>query len=116
EPPVCGVGVEGLVEVTGSKLSEGVAFPVLALSSVLGELDRSDAVSEPVEDATGVDLGKLSWIADEHDLGSGAGGLVEEGGEGSGPGHTGLVDHQHGPVVEVLVAGVEVHAEGGECP
>ena len=81
------------------------------MATVLDELDRFEPAGEAGEQAAGVDLGELAGVADEHDLGAGPVGGVEERGEGAGAGHAGLVDDQHGAVVESWLAVVEVDAQ-----
>jgi hypothetical protein len=46
----------------------------------------------------------LALVADQHDLGLGVGGVVEQPGEAAGVDHPGLVDDQHGAVGELPVA------------
>jgi hypothetical protein len=91
-----------------------VTFPVVALTSVVDELDRFEAPGESSEHPAGVDLGELPGIADQDNLGPGPLRCVEDGSEGPGAGHPGFVDDQNGPVVEVPAAIVELDAQHGE--
>ena len=66
------------------------------------------------EHAAGLDLGQLLRVADEHDLRTVHGCVAQQGCEGSGADHAGLVDHEHGSLVESLVAVLEVEVELGD--
>ena len=73
-------------------------FPRLLLAAVDDEL--GDPVAERVEGGPKAllrrHLGELAVIADEHDLGAGGRGLVDDGGKVAGACHAGFVDDDHG--------------------
>src|SRR5690606_29262900 len=53
----------------GRQLTRGIALPVLALSSDLGDLDRAVALGDRAERSPRLDRLQLLNIADQHDLG-----------------------------------------------
>jgi len=101
DPVVSNVGIEGLVDVAGTQLSQGVAFPRVHLTAVLVEETRAESCAKAADGAAGVDLGKLARVTDQHDLGVGVFSVVEESGHLAGPDHGGLVNHHHRPGSEV---------------
>ena len=86
------VGGDRVVDVPVAELSERVTFPRFPLASVFGESDRRDAFTETTEEPSGVDLGKLARIADEHDLGVRGRGVVEHSCELASADHSRFVD------------------------
>ena len=87
---------------------QGLAFPGLVLAAVLGQLAGAEAEPQGAEAAAGVDRGQLPVIADQHHLGLGLLGVVEEAGELAAAEHAGLVHHQHRPLIQLLAAAVQV--------
>jgi hypothetical protein len=83
----------------------------LVLAAVLGQLARAEAETEGAEATTGVDRGQLPVIADQHHLGPGLLGVLEEAGELAAAEHAGLIDHQHRPAVQLFAAAVQVGQE-----
>ena len=59
------------------------------------EADRVGAGGDRGEQAAGLDLPELRGVADQHQLGLGRLGVVDQAGEARGVHHPGLVDHQH---------------------
>jgi hypothetical protein len=110
--PVVGpIGRDGFVDQARADQLQGLAFPGLVLAAVLGQLAGAEAEAEGAEAAAGVDGGQLPVIADQHHLGPGLLSVVEETGELAAAEHAGLVHYQHGPLVELLAAVVEVAQE-----
>jgi len=105
------VGGHRLLHQPISDQLEGLAFPGLLLPAVLGQLGGAQAETEGAEAAAGVDGGQLPVIADQHDLGLGLLGVIQETGQLAAAEHAGLVHHQHRPLIELLVAAVEVGQE-----
>ncbi len=70
DPAVVAVGADGGVDVAVAQLAQCLTLPFVPLAAVLGELDAWQPVSQPGQQASGVDLGKLARVADQHDLGS----------------------------------------------
>jgi hypothetical protein len=110
--PVMGlVGSDGFLNQSGSDQLEGFAFPGLLLPPVLSQLRGAEAKPQGAEAAAGIDRRQLPIIADQHDLGLGLVGVVEEAGELAAADHAGLIDHQDGAGVQLLAAAVQVAEE-----
>ena len=110
--PVVGpVGGHGLLDQAGADQLQGLAFPGLVLAAVLGQLAGAEAETEGAEAAAGVDRGQLPVIADQHHLGPGLLGVLEEAGQLAAAEHAGLIHHQHRPAVQLLAAAVQVGQE-----
>jgi len=84
-----------VLDIATAQRRERIAVPGLALAVNLAKLDRAEALSECPEGAAGVDLGKLSIIADEHELRLRAARGVRERRVVAGADHAGFVDDQH---------------------
>ena len=56
-PSVLSVGLDRLVHGSVAEFGESVAFPLVLLADVVGQLDGGEPVGESPEQATGVDLG-----------------------------------------------------------
>jgi hypothetical protein len=107
--PVMGpVGGDCLVDQPGADEFEGFAFPGVVLPPVLQKFGGAEAEAEGAEAAAGVDGGQLPVVADQHHLGLGALGVVEEAGKLAGAEHARLVHHQHRPSIQLLAATVQV--------
>jgi hypothetical protein len=87
---------------------EGFAFPGLVLAAVLGQFGGAEAKAEGAEAAAGVDRGQLPVVADQDHLALRLVGVLEQAGQLAAAQHAGLIHHQHGPAVEVLLAAVKV--------
>ncbi len=68
QSPVRLEGVEGPFDVAGSQFVQRLAFPLVALATVLGERDRVEELAQRVEHPAGFDFRELARIADQHDL------------------------------------------------
>ena len=88
--------LDRLVDLAGAELGERVPFDRILLATVLDELDCAEPFAEAGERAAGFDLGELARITDQHDLGVGVVGVVEEPGEFAGSDHRGFVRDDHG--------------------
>ena len=95
---VVSVGGERGGDVAVTQLVEGGLFPRLLLAAVDDEL--GDPVAEGVEGgpkaSTGLNLGQLPVVANQHDLGAGDRGLVDDGRELADACGPGFVDDDHG--------------------
>jgi hypothetical protein len=81
------------------------------LAPVAGELRRPQVGGETLEQFPGLDGRQLLGVADEYQLGFGAGAGVDQVGELAGAHHRGFI-HQHDRAsVQRLVPGVEVEEE-----
>ncbi len=96
-----------IVDVDLAEGAERGSLVRVGLAAVLGQLDGGDAAGDSREGAAGVDLGELTSVADQHELGPGLVGGVDEAGEVAGADHGGFVDDEHGSLVEEGPAGVE---------
>ena len=105
------VGGHRLLDQPGADQLQGLAFPGLVLAAVLDQLAGAEAEPEGAEAAAGVDGGQLPVIADQHHLGLGLVGVLEEAGQLAAAEHAGLIDHQHRPAVQLLAAAVQVGQE-----
>jgi hypothetical protein len=65
------------------------------LPAVLSQADGPEPDGQATEGAAGVDLRQLGGVADQHDLGAAAVGVVQDLGEEAGADHARLVDDQH---------------------
>jgi hypothetical protein len=100
-----------LLDQPGADEVEGFAFPGLVLPSVLRELAGAEAEAEGAEAAAGVDRGQLPVITDQDQLGLDLLGVLEQAGQLAAADHAGLVDHQHGAGIQLLVSSVKVGQE-----
>jgi hypothetical protein len=105
------VGGHRLLDQPVTDQLQGLAFPGLVLAAVLGQLAGAEAEPEGAEAAAGVDGGQLPVVTDQHHLGLGAVGVLQEPGELAAAQHAGLIDHQHRPGVQLLLSSVEVAQE-----
>jgi hypothetical protein len=90
---------------------EGFAFPGLLLPPILREFTGPEAEPQSPEAAAGVDRRQLPVIADQHHLGLGLVGVLQEPGELAAADHAGLIDHQHRAGVQLLMTVVQVEQE-----
>jgi hypothetical protein len=112
DDPVVGlVGRDGLLDQPGPHEFEGFAFPGVALPSVLCEFAGAQPQPQGAEAAAGVDGGQLPVVADQHHLGLAPLGVGQQLGELAAAEHAGLVDDQHRPRVQPLVARAELAEE-----
>jgi hypothetical protein len=81
------------------------------LPPVLHELAGPEAEAEGAEATASVDGRQLPVIADQDHLGPGAVSVLEQPGELAAADHAGLIDHQHGACVQLLLSSVEVAEE-----
>ncbi len=72
-----GVGGKGDSNLTVAQLIERVALPRFHLPVILMKLDDRQTVTQTAKGATGVDLGQLTVITDEDDLGPASVDIVE---------------------------------------
>ena len=94
--PVVGpVGGHRLLDQPRADQLQGLAFPGLLLAAVLDQLAGAQAEAEGAEATAGVDRGQLPVIADQHHLGPGLLGVLEQAGELAAAEHAGLIHHQH---------------------
>jgi hypothetical protein len=85
---------------------QGLAFPGLLLAAVLGQLRGAKAVAEGTEPAAGVDRRQLPVIANQHHLGLGLLGVLEQASQLAAAEHARFVDDQHRPGADSLGAAV----------
>src|SRR4029450_7063337 len=110
--PIMGlVGRDRLLDQPRSDQVEGFAFPGLLLAPVLDQLGGAEAEPQGAEAATGIDRRQRPVIADQHPLGPGPVGMLKQSGELAGADHTGLIDHQHGAGVQLLLTLIQVEQE-----
>src|SRR4029453_11303756 len=88
-----------------------LAFPGLVLPTVLDQLAGTEAKPESAEAAASVDRRQLPVIPDQDHLGPGSFGVLEQTGELAAAEHTGLINHQHRPRVQLLTSPVEIAQE-----
>src|SRR4051794_10153377 len=74
---------------------ECLALPFPLLAPVVAELDRRTSHGEGSECTTGVDLGQLPKVADEHELALGTLHVEHELMQVTSRNHAGLVDHDN---------------------
>jgi hypothetical protein len=108
------VGGHRLLDQATADEVEGFAFPGLLLAAVLGQLGGADAEPQGAEAAAGVDRRQLPVIADQHHLGPGLVGVLEQAGQFAAAQHAGLIDHQHGAGVQLLVAALELSEQAAQ--
>ena len=107
--PVMGpVGSHRLLDQPRADQLQGLAFPGLLLAAVLDQLGGAQAEAEGAETAAGVDRGQLPVIANQHHLGLGLLGVLEQAGQLAAADHAGLIHHQHRAGVQLLPASVQV--------
>jgi hypothetical protein len=87
------VGGHRLLHQPGPNQLQGLTFPGPVLATVLGQLRGAEAVAEGPEAAAGVDRRQLPVIPDQHHLGSGLLGVLQEATELATAEHAGLVHH-----------------------
>jgi hypothetical protein len=73
--------------------------------------NKARVAAEGAEPAAGVDRRQLPVVADQHDLGLGLVGVVEQAAQFAAAEHAGLIDDQHGAGVQLLLSSVEVAQE-----
>src|SRR5215218_198465 len=105
------IGRDGLVDQAGPDQLQGFAFPGLLLAPVLREFAGPQPHSESAEAAASIDRGQLPVIADQHHLGLGLTGVLEQAAQLAAAQHAGLIDDQHGPGVQLLMPLVQVAEE-----
>jgi hypothetical protein len=100
------------VHVAVAQRGEGADLLGVDLAAVAGELDGAEALADGAEGAAGLDLGKLTGVADADELAVGRGGVLGEPLVLAGADHAGLVDQEHGTGREGL-ASLEVGEQAG---
>jgi hypothetical protein len=78
------------------------------LAAILDEFRGAEAEPQGAEAAAGGDRGQLPVIADQDDLGLGLVGMVEQARELAAAEHARLINHQHRPGVQLLLAVVQL--------
>jgi hypothetical protein len=107
--PIVGpIGSDGFIDQPVPDQLQGLPLPSLVLPSVLHQLTGPQAQSQGAEATASVDRRQLPVIADQHHLGPGLVGVIQQASELAAADHAGLIDHQYRPVAEGLKAAVEV--------
>ena len=96
-PAARGVELDGALHVAGAQFGQGLAFGVVLLADVVlqGVDGSAVAFDERAQRPTDPDRTQLTVVADEHHLGSGQTGLVEEEGDVAVGRHARFVEHHH---------------------
>ena len=114
-PAVVVVVAGEALDVAAPQRSERLTVPPLALTSDLVELVGAQPFGEGAERAARVDLGKLTVVADEHELGLGALSRAGELGEVTRADHPRLVDDEHRSALQFDPPVEPVSEAGDRC-